>query len=234
MTEVERRGALMLVHGGWHGSWCWEHLIPELDEGWTVSTVDLPSVNGDPNVSMYDDAQAIRDHLDGIDGPVTVLAHSYAGIPVSEIAGTAPNVTRLIYLAAHMLEVGESAASALPGEPSDPPEPPDLWPVFGNAREVFYFDVRADWADEAVTRLQPQSRRVLYDRQTRAAWQTIPSALVLCDEDQVIPEFFQKQGEGVANLVRHLPGGHSPFLSRPRELADLINEIAQDLPGRTG
>ncbi|MER7811169.1 alpha/beta fold hydrolase, partial [Streptomyces sp900116325] len=40
---------MLLVHGAWHGSWCWEKLIPELTaRGWHV-TVDLPSASADPD-----------------------------------------------------------------------------------------------------------------------------------------------------------------------------------------
>jgi len=41
--------SVVLVHGAWHGSWCWERVVPLLEErGLDVRTVDLPSVGADP------------------------------------------------------------------------------------------------------------------------------------------------------------------------------------------
>ncbi|MFE3451251.1 alpha/beta hydrolase [Nonomuraea sp. NPDC059194] len=226
--EKKDTTTLVLVHGAWHGPWCWDRLVPELESrGWTTSTVDLPSTSGDPDMGMYDDARAVREHLETIDSPVTVLAHSYGGVPVTEVAETLPNVKRLVYLAAHMLEVGEAVITPLGGpwfQPETtivpPPEP---------VREAFYHDVPAEWADQAVAQIRPQSARAFTDEQTRASWRTIPSALIVCDDDRSLPELFVKRQLSIADEVRHLPGGHSPFLSRPVELADTLDEVTRTL-----
>jgi len=226
MTETTQRGALVLVHGAWHGVWCWEDLLPALDaRGWSTSTVDLPSVSGDPDLGMYDDAKAVREHLATLDGPVTVLAHSYGGVPVSEAANTVPNVTHLIYLAAHMLQVGEAVVTPTGG----PWFPPDarLLPAPEPAREIFYHDVPAQQAAEASARLRPHSARAFTDKQTNASWQTITSTLILCDEDRALPGVFSERGPSMAAAVFHLPGSHSPFLSRPAELAGTLDKVAQ-------
>ncbi|WAZ26860.1 alpha/beta fold hydrolase [Streptomyces cinnabarinus] len=101
---------ILLVHGAWHGSWCWELLAPELAAlGWRVESVGLPSASAGPGstAGMYDDARVVRAKPAGLDGPVTVLAHSYVGLPVTE-AGAAPNVSRLVYLSASQLDEGDS------------------------------------------------------------------------------------------------------------------------------
>ncbi|MEU5847850.1 alpha/beta hydrolase [Saccharopolyspora shandongensis] len=215
---------LVLVHGAWHGPWCWERLVPELERrGWTTSAVDLPSTWGNPGTGMHDDAQAVREHLESIDGPVTVLAHSYGGVPVSEVADTLPNVRQLVYLAAHMLEADESVTSPL-GGPWFPLEAETV-PHHLPPHEAFYHDVPAEWAAKAVARLRPQSARAFLDEQTRASWRTIPSALIVCDDDRTMPELFTQRALQSADVVRHLPGGHSPFLARPVELADTIDEV---------
>ncbi len=79
------RGNLLLVHGAWHGSWCWDLLVPELvARGWTPSAVDLPSASGSPGAGVREDAEVVREAIAALSGPVTVLAHSYAGVPVGE------------------------------------------------------------------------------------------------------------------------------------------------------
>ncbi|MBB6567451.1 alpha/beta fold hydrolase [Kribbella sandramycini] len=46
---MSERPALLLVHGAWHGSWCWQALRDSLD-GRRVETVDLPSVGSTRHV----------------------------------------------------------------------------------------------------------------------------------------------------------------------------------------
>ncbi|WP_410635557.1 alpha/beta hydrolase [Amycolatopsis sp. cmx-4-83] len=216
---------LVLVHGAWHGPWCWELLVPELqNRGWTVSTVDLPSTSGDPAAGMHADADAVRAHLAELDGPVTLLAHSYGGVPATEAAG--PNVRQLVYLAAHVLEEGESVVSPL-GGPWFPPDA-DFAPG-GEPSEAYYHDVPADRAREAVARLRPQSAKAFTEELTRAAWRDVPSALIVCDDDRSLPGVIIERAieGGRVKVVRHLPGGHSPFLARPAELAALVDEIAR-------
>lgn len=223
----ERRN-LVLVHGAWHGPWCWEPFTPELESrGWAVSAVDLPSTWGDPETGMHDDAQAVREHLAGIDGPVTVVAHSYGGVPATEGAGA--NVERIIYLAAHVLKEGESVVTPLGGPwfPADADYAPSAEPV-----PAFYHDVPADWARKAVGLLRAQSAKAFTGELTRASWRTIPSALIVCDDDRSMPGLFIERAvtEQMVEVVRHLPGSHSPFLSRPRELAELVDEVTAVLP----
>lgn len=221
---------LVLVHGAWHGPWCWDLLTPELAKrSWSVSTVDLPSTSGDAAAGMHADARAVREHLARIDGPVTLLAHSYGGIPATEAAGEAPNVERILYLAAHLLEAGESLVTPLGGA-WFPPEA-DFVPG-AEPMEALYHDVPADRAREAVARLRPQSAKSFTEELTRAAWRDVPSAFIVCDDDRAMPELFVKRAiaEKMATAVRHLPGSHSPFLSRPAELAELIDELTAALP----
>lgn len=230
MSEPGQRENIVLVHGAWHSAWHWHRLVPELERrGWSTSAVELPSTGGDPEKGMYDDARALREHLESVDGPVTVLAHSYAGLPVSEVADTVPNVRHLLYLAAHMLEAGEADVTPLGG----PWFPADsrLIPVPDSARDALFHDVPGELADEAIARLRPQSARSFTDEQTHTAWRTLPSALIICDEDRIIPEVFIKRAltSKMADVVRHLPGSHSPFLSRPAELADLVDEVTTAL-----
>jgi pimeloyl-ACP methyl ester carboxylesterase len=223
--STRNRPALALVHGAYHGAWCWDRLIAELTKhGWPVSAVhDLPSTRGNSNAGMYDDARAVREHLARFGEPVVVLAHSYGGLPVTEAAADVPNVQQLIYLIAYMLEEGESLVSPA-GGPWYPPETKLLMPP-ENARELFYHDVPAEIANDAVSRLQPQSAKSFEEPLTRASWRSIRSAFIVCDQDRVFPEGLADILAPKADVVRHLPGSHSPFLARPAALTDTIEDI---------
>ncbi|WP_439657559.1 alpha/beta fold hydrolase [Lentzea sp. HUAS TT2] len=211
------RGNLLLVHGAWHGAWCWDLLVPELEaRGWTTSVLDLPSASGSPAHGVREDAEVVREAIEALNGPVTVLAHSYAGVPVGQAAGSAD---RLIYLAAHALEPGESVVSPLGGpwyeagtKLLDVPEP---------ARDLLFADVPDSLASWAVGRLRPQSARSFEEPVTAAAWQTVPTTSILCADDVIFPPVFADRLRARGAL--ELPGSHSPFLSRPAELAALIS-----------
>src|SRR4051794_4806797 len=98
----------VLVHGAWHGAWCWEKLTPLLDEAsvpWQA--LDLPLS------SLEDDAAAVHKVLDAIEGPAVLLGHSYGGAVISQ-AGDHPAVEHLVYLCAFALEAGESPAAVAP------------------------------------------------------------------------------------------------------------------------
>ena len=96
---------IVLVHGAFHGGWCFDLLIPELAaRGIDAVTVDLPLT------SLLEDAAAVTEVLDRLEGPVTLLGHSYGGAVVT-VAGTHPAVERLVYLTAMAPDDGEPASS---------------------------------------------------------------------------------------------------------------------------
>jgi pimeloyl-ACP methyl ester carboxylesterase len=214
---------LFLVHGAWHGAWCWEKLTPVLEaEGWRVRTIDLPSTGG--SAGVLDDAQALLGELKLIDGPVVVVAHSYGGVAVSQAVADAGNVSHIIYLTALQLDIGESVLG-FAGAPV-PPEPRDLEPVPADPIAMFYGAVPRPEAEEAVKRLVPQSTRSLWDVLTRAAWRTVPSTYIICEDDRALPVQAQQVLAERSGVVHRITGDHSPFLSKPVELAALLSKIA--------
>ncbi|WJY54059.1 alpha/beta hydrolase [Streptomyces chengbuensis] len=226
--EGNSRSTLLLVHGAWHGSWCWAPLSSALRaEGRRTETVDLPSAGRE--AGMHEDAGVVLDALTRIDGPVVVVAHSYGGIPVTQAAAEAPNVERIVYLSAFQLDVGENLLGHY-GAP-EPDEPQGFEPVPGDPVPMFYGDVPRSEARAAARRLVPQSRRSFSDRLTRAAWRGVPSTYVVCEDDQALPARNQEAMAARSGTVHRIAGGHSPFLSRPAELAALLGRIGLGADG---
>ena len=151
---------LLLVHGAWHGGWCWQPLIDELQDV-EVRTVELPSSGSDPARlgDMHDDARVVRKAVENIEGSAVVCAHSYGGIPVSDELAGVSKVRGLIYLCAFQLDVGESLPAA------DPGRAPPWWDVHEqegyvdvrDPEQVFYNDCPPDVAAWASARLTHQS-----------------------------------------------------------------------------
>ena len=223
---------LLLVHGSWHGPWCWEKLTPELDRlGIAWRTVALPCVGDEATKlgTVADDAAAIEGAAGAIDGDVVVVAHSYGGIPTTE-ARFGANVKHLVYLGAFMPDVGQSLVSALPPGPL----PPFVVAREDGATEVnlplaaasFYNDCDAALAQWAIGHLKLHNGICNVTPVTRTSWREIASTYIVLTDDHVSPTFMQRELAKQAANVREMATSHSPFLSRPAELAEMLAEIA--------
>jgi pimeloyl-ACP methyl ester carboxylesterase len=224
---------VVLVHGAWHGAWCWEGVIPPLDAaGVPVVAVDLPSVSS-PTATLHDDAACVRAALDAIDGKVVLVGHSYGGVVISE-AGVHPRVAQLVYLCAFALDVGESTQeNSLTGGDG----PSDLGAAIALADGVltidaeqgaaaFYHDCSPEAAGAAIARLRPQSFTALSGKVEAAAWREKPATYVVCTEDRALPVALQRSNAARVGESIDWPTSHSPFLSRPELVADLLVELS--------
>ncbi|HEV7527054.1 MAG TPA: alpha/beta hydrolase [Acidimicrobiia bacterium] len=222
---------IMLVHGAWHGSWCWERVRSILDaDGFITAAVDNPSVTK-PGSDLHADADNVRAALDRIDGPVVLVGHSYGGAVISD-AGAHPSVAQLVYLTAFALDEGESVMqNALTG--GDHIELGEAMKFDGDAVSVdparvvefFYHDCEPAVADAAAARLLPMSIAAMAGESRAAAWRTTPAAYIVCTDDRAIPLALQRSCAARIGEVVEMPTSHSPFLSRPADLARVIAEL---------
>jgi len=82
-----------LVHGAWHGAWCWDKVVAQLaDAHVPVIAVDLPFT------SFHDDVNAVRKALDTASDRVVLCGHSYGGAVISEADAGVDSVRHLVYL----------------------------------------------------------------------------------------------------------------------------------------
>jgi pimeloyl-ACP methyl ester carboxylesterase len=226
MEHLMKRPDLLLVHGGWHGAWVFDALVPVLaTQGFTVRTVDLPS-SGSP-VGLDADVKIVRESLARHATPTLVVAHSYGGVVISEACAGVPNVVGLAYLCAFVLDKGESLSMLLQ------PLPPwiEIDEAAGTCRvrtpeRIFYADVEPAIAAKAVARLRAQSLACLGTPLTAAAWRELPSSYLLCEQDEAIPVPAQEALSARTNVVERLAASHSPFLSRPADVAAFITRAA--------
>jgi pimeloyl-ACP methyl ester carboxylesterase len=222
--------SLLLVPGAWHRPEHLNLLISELS-GIDVHAVALPSSGDDPAVlgDMYADAEAIAAAVAAIDGPVVVAAHSYGAIPVTQALADVSNVPRIVFLTSYQLDAGESLLSSIGGSPlswvqrhqqegiGDYIEA--MTPV-----DVFYGDVDAATARQAVAQLGYQSLASMIQEVTEVAWKTIPSTYIICEADNAVPPSLQEMFAQRAEKVQRLNTSHAPFLSQPAALAQLIRD----------
>ncbi len=225
---------LLLVHGAWHGPWCWDRLIPQLHRlGLDTATVALPSVGDDPARlgGVADDARAIEAAAEAIPGDVVVLAHSYGGIPATE-ARLPDNVKHIVYLGAFLPDIGQSLVNLLPPGPLPPfieGRPDDTTAVIPeHAMAAFYADVDPATAQWAIGQLRPHNGLCNVTPLTYASWRELPSTYILLTEDFACPTIVQRQTHQRCTRTIEMSGCHSPFLSKPAELAAVLAGIIAD------
>src|SRR5205807_2543099 len=196
-----------------------------------VRTVDLPSTGSDPARlgDMHDDAQVVRKAVEDIEGSAVVCAHSYGGIPVSDGLAGVDNVRDLIYRCAFQPDVGESLPIADPGR-----APPwcDVHHQEGyvdvrGPEHVFYNDCPPDVAAWASARLTHQSLASWRQPPRAAAWHGIRSTYVVCTKDAAIPLSLQERMATRAGARLSLEASHSPFLSQPARVANLLRGVLE-------
>jgi alpha-beta hydrolase superfamily lysophospholipase len=210
---------LVLVHGAWHGSWCWELLVEELaGDDLRVRAVDLPSA-GPALGDLDDDIATVRAAIDAADGPVVVVAHSYGGVPASGAVAGAERVRHVVYVAAFLIDAGESLLGLRGGVMPDwwMPDPEGTTMLARDPVATFYADCDPEAAAAAVARLtQPLAR---------AGWHDHPTTYVVCDADRAIAPALQERMAARAGTVHHLPTGHSPFLVAPAAVAGIVRDV---------
>jgi pimeloyl-ACP methyl ester carboxylesterase len=94
------------------------------------------------------------------------------------------------------------------------------------AGDVLYGDCDPETRQWALDRLVPQLAATATQTIGRAAWRTIPSTYVVCGLDQAIPPNIQRRLAGRATEALELSSAHSPFLSQPEAVAEIISDLA--------
>ena len=218
---------IVLVHGAWHGSWCWERVTPLLAKrGLAVRTVDLPSVGArsDAGTDLSADAAAVEAVIASVAGPVVLCGHSYGGMVISRVS--AERVTRLVYLCAFMPLEGESLVSIGGGRHAPWIQALDgglTLPDPTQTQTVFYGDCDARTVAWAKSQIRPQSGAPFDEPVPHPAWRHIPSTYVVCAKDMALPAEVQRNVFAPrATEMIELQASHSPFLSQPDAVADLL------------
>lgn len=234
----------VLVHGSWHGAWCWYKIVPRLRAlGHYVEAVDLPGHGRDRTdpaaVTLDTYADAIGAAIVRAPGPVTLVAHSRGGVPTSQAAERHhARIEHLVYLAAYLLADGEtvldhavhdSESLVLPNLSFDPNGHWDM--LNSEAYEpALYADCGSEDIALAHSLLIPEpalpSRTPLKLSEDR--YGAIPRTyLELLEDRAVTPALQKRMHAAVPCEVRSIEASHSAYFSKPDELTRHLNEIAQ-------
>jgi pimeloyl-ACP methyl ester carboxylesterase len=235
---------LVLVHGSYHGSWCWERLVPILERKGV--RVIAPDAKGRGKESQ-DYVSQVEEVLSRETEPVVLLGHSSGGMVLSELAKRqSGKIKSLVYLSAFLLPEGVFPPVVMKSDTVS------LFPYSlltdrptgrtsikkDAARELFYADCSDSVADWAISMLssepgmpenKPAAARASLPVQRGA---TIPRYYIETVKDKALGISTQRKmyHEMPCRKVYSLNTGHSPFLSAPDKLAAIILEIVTQNP----
>lgn len=227
---------ITLIHGGGHKSHHWDHLRPPLERlGHNTIAPDVPmdQVGAGANDWAEVVIDAVRQAGDTDD--VVLVGHSLAGLVLPVVASRFP-VRRMVFLCALVPALGMSWSEYLAEHPSASTMPwgrvvideqDRLVMPWDLLRERFYQDCKLEDAEAAAKSVVPTAQTSLNEQCPIEAWPDVPSTYVLCKDDGLIGQEWSRE-IAVARLggpALELPGGHSPMLSRPAELAAVLDEI---------
>lgn len=230
LSEGQHVRNIVLVHGAWADGSGWKGVHDILvKDGYNVTIVQ------EPETSFQDDVAATKRILALQDGPCILVAHSYGGSVITE-AGTDPSVAGLVYIAAHMPDAGESEAGDGKLFPSDLSKSTaikttaDGFTYLDPAQfhEYFAADLPAEQADlmaHSQVFNKAESFKAII---TTPAWRSKPSWMLVPTKDRTInPDLERWYAARAKSRMVEAPGAsHAVYVSRPREVAALIEDAA--------
>ena len=229
-NQQHRIRNVVLVHGAWADGSGWKGVYDILvKDGYNVSIVQ------EPETSFTDDVTAAKRVLAQQDGPCILVGHSYGGAVITE-AGTDSSVAGLVYIAAHMPDAGENEAGDGKRFPSDLSKSgaikktADGFTYLDPAQFHVYFaaDLSAEqaafMAQSQVLNFADNFKAVI----TTAAWRSKPSWALVAAADRAINPDLERWYATRANShkVEVAGASHAVYVSRPKEVAALIEEAA--------
>ena len=235
---------IILVHGAWHGAWCWRKVLLELGRrGHDAIAIDLPGMGDDTTapaeMSLDLWATRIGEALRLAKGPSLLVGHSMGGMAISQAAELNPDlIDGLVYLCAYLPQDGATLAGmAGAGSPGASlveavfAEDGATVGVADNClRPAFYADCSDEDVAFAKARLKPMGARPALEpvHLTPERFGRVPRHYIECLQDRAIPIEHQRvmAAASPCRSVHTLDTGHSPFFSAPAALADVLLGIA--------
>jgi pimeloyl-ACP methyl ester carboxylesterase len=232
--------SIVLVHGGWHGAWCWRDVTPGLRAaGHDVHTPTLtglghrahllrPDIDLDVHVRDVTELLEFEDVRDAI-----LVGHSYGGMVVTGVADRVPErLARVVYLDAFVPRDGESLFDVLVPERREvyeqaTREQGDGWrvPAPPTAALGVTDPATAVWL---TARLRPQPLPTFEQRVRlrHPPGTAVPATFVHCTEGPLAPSFgrFAQAARDAGWPVLELPTGHDAMVTMPERVVALLDE----------
>ena len=245
----------VLIHGMFHGAWCWDRLVPALQAmGHDTIVPNLAGCAGDPTppgaCTLDRWADDVAAQIRAQDDPVIVVGHSRGGLVTSQVVeNAADQVSAAVYLAAVLIPDGTAMAGMadliersgyaygmadFPMRFSDdglwayPPDP-DTWFHEG------YSDADRAWSNAHIAP-EPTTAIMAPLHLTADRYGRVPRFFIETLQDRIMPIATQRALAQISAPVETLTldTGHMPTVTHVAELADMLDAISRRVPAPAG
>ena len=235
----------VLVHGAWHGGWCWDEVVPLLKKaGHHVFAPDLPGMGKDKTslekVDLSKWTLSVSDLVVQAFEPVVLVGHSRGGIVISEVAEIVPDrIQTLVYLAAFLVPSEKTLSDMLTSAPPNPAadgaivmDASGVTSTIAPAKivPVFYNTTPPALSARAAQLLTPEPMMSFVTplRTSAARYGRVKRAYIECTKDNAIPIGLQRSMQKAlpCKPVVTFDTDHSPFFSAPDALCQALVDIS--------
>jgi pimeloyl-ACP methyl ester carboxylesterase len=240
---IANMATYLLIHGAWHGGWCWSKVVPLLQaQGHTALAPDLPGHGDDAtpmaSVTLANYTDRICEVAGAQSEPVILAGHSMGGMAITQAAENCPqSIKSLVYVCAFLPRNGDTLLTWAQQDQESMVNPTTTEPLPDGTlafrrqycREAFYGN--CDEADIAFaqSRLVAQSPKPFGTPMATTAdrWGKIPRYYIECVRDRALTLTIQQemQKHSPCRQTYSIDTDHSPFLSTPEHLADILLRI---------
>lgn len=239
-STVNKDFVFVLVHGAWHGGWCWKKVKMLLEnQGFSVYTPTLTGLG--ERSHLLNEEIGLDTHIQDIVSVleyedlknVVLVGHSYGGMVITGVAGkSAERISHLVYLDAFLPENGKALKDYLPGNNSgnDQPQEKREWKVPPRSTAVEFGVKEKEDIEWTEKRLGPQSAKTFVQAVTIE--NPIPDSIKkiyiqLTDDSPWFVEAAEKARENGFVNIKYLGGGHDAMISYPVEITEIFNSIVE-------
>jgi pimeloyl-ACP methyl ester carboxylesterase len=226
--SFSENATVVLVHGAWADGSSWQAIIRPLQErGLNVIAAPIPLT------SLSDDAAALKRTIGRTQGPVIVAGHAYAGAVIA--TANDERVKALVYIAALAPDEGETVAQVFYKDDPHPKAPqlaPDadgfIWMPDEGFANAFAQNATPEQLALSKAVQRPISVKSIQEPAPAPVWKSKPTWYLVAEEDRMInPKTQRFMAERMNATVRSFAVDHTPLLTAPDKVVDLILEAAK-------
>jgi len=226
--SFSENATVVLVHGAWADGSSWQAVLRPLeDRGLKVIAAPIPLT------SLSDDAAALKRTIARTQGPVIVAGHAYAGAVIA--TANDERVKAFVYIAALAPDEGETVAQVFYRDESHPKAPqlaPDadgfIWMPDEGFANAFAHNATAEQIALSKAVQRPILVKSIQEPAATPAWKAKPTWYLVAEEDRMInPKTQHFMAERMKATVKSFAVDHTPLLTAPDKVVDIILEAAQ-------
>lgn len=226
--KFPEKASVVLVHGAWADGSSWQAIFGPLEErGLSVIAAPIPLT------SLSDDAAALKRTIARTKGPVIVAGHAYAGAVIATAGDE--RVKALVYVAALAPDEGETVAQVFYKDEVHPKAPklaPDadgfIWMPDEGFANAFAQNASSEQIALCKAVQRPIAVKSIQEVAAAPAWKAKPTWYLLAEEDRMInPKTQRFMAERMKATVRPFAVDHTPLLTAPEKVVDIILEAAK-------